>query len=73
MTTFLFLHSFSNLFQGSSSGAMATPPTKRSNLPAANVRYNAPTGNVAPNKSQRSQTIASLDNKTKAFDFLEEG
>ncbi|XP_063970634.1 C-Jun-amino-terminal kinase-interacting protein 4-like [Lytechinus pictus] len=65
---------FSNLFtsSSSSSSSMAAPPPRR-NYPAANVRYNAPTGYVAPNNKQRTQTIASLDNKTKAFDFLEDG
>ncbi|XP_030836840.1 C-Jun-amino-terminal kinase-interacting protein 4 isoform X3 [Strongylocentrotus purpuratus] len=66
---------FSNLFTSSSSNSsgIAAPPPKRNYPVAANVRYNAPTGYVAPNNKQRTQTIASLDNKTKAFDFLEDG
>ncbi|XP_071481197.1 C-Jun-amino-terminal kinase-interacting protein 4-like [Diadema antillarum] len=64
---------FSNLFTSSSTSSSAVATAPRRNYPAANVRYNAPTGNVAPNNKQRTQTIASLDNKTKAFDFLEDG
>ena len=49
------------------------PQHRRPLPPSGNVKYSAPTGNVAPVNKQRSQTIASLENKTKVFDFLEDG
>ncbi|XP_033632321.1 C-Jun-amino-terminal kinase-interacting protein 4-like isoform X2 [Asterias rubens] len=58
---------FSNLF----STTPAAPPRKPG-YPHANIRYNAPTSHVTPTGKQRSQTIASLDNRTKAFEFLDD-
>ncbi|XP_038055618.1 C-Jun-amino-terminal kinase-interacting protein 4-like isoform X3 [Patiria miniata] len=59
---------FSNLFS-------TTPaaPQRRPSPHHGNIRYNAPTSSVTPSGKQRSQTIASLDNRTRAFEFLEDG
>lgn len=57
---------FSSLFSSNNA-----PP--RRPIPQGNVRYNAPKGSVAPHGKQRSTTVASLEQKTKVFDFLDDG
>ncbi|XP_071949714.1 C-Jun-amino-terminal kinase-interacting protein 4-like isoform X3 [Antedon mediterranea] len=57
---------FSGLFSTSSQ------PNKKP-YPPANVKFNAPSSQVTPAPKQRSQTIASLGDKGKPFDFLDDG
>ncbi|XP_033112095.1 C-Jun-amino-terminal kinase-interacting protein 4-like [Anneissia japonica] len=57
---------FSGLFSTS------TQPNKKP-YPPANVKFNAPSSQVTPAPKQRSQTIASLGEKGKPFEFLDDG